>query len=121
MHELSIANALIDSLERIAPAGAVVTDLEISAGPLRAIEPLAMDWAWQAAIRDTKWQHVKLHLTTQPYTLKCARCQSTFESHDIDAPCTCGAPHPRIIQSDQLQITSITVEDQPASLLTTDN
>lgn len=120
MHELSIANALIDSLERLAPPGAVVTDLEITAGPLRAIEPLAMDWAWQAATRNTKWQAVKLHLTIQPYTLKCRACQTIFESNDIDTACPCGATQSQILQSDHLQITSITVEDQPSSLLTTD-
>ena len=46
MHELSIAESLLRLAEEHAPRGAYVRIVRISAGPLRAIDPEAMQWAF---------------------------------------------------------------------------
>ncbi len=117
MHELSIAVALIDTVRRAAPAGAVVRIVHVRAGPMRAIAPEALDWAWQAATADSDLAGSTIDLDTLPWTLHCPTCDRTFTAADLFAPCTCGntTAHPFSEANEILQITSLTIDD-PAEI-----
>jgi len=111
MHELSIAGAILDSARRLTPAGARLTAVTLRAGPMRGIEPAAMQWAWQAATADTDYSAVKLALEVLPWRLQCPDCAAEFEASDVLAPCACGGQTARPIGGDELQIVAIEVDD----------
>jgi len=113
MHELSIAESLLDAVHRVTPAGAVVRIVHVRAGPMRAIEPEALAWAWQAATADSDLASSTIELESLPWSLHCPDCQREFTSADVYAPCTCGntLAHPVPDANEVLQITSLTVED----------
>jgi hypothetical protein len=62
MHELSIAIALLELAVRELPPGAALKGARVSAGPLRAIEPDAMRFAWEAVLADAGLRDVTVNL-----------------------------------------------------------
>ena len=91
MHELSIACAVLEQVAEHLPPRAVLRRVHLTVGPLRAIEPEAMRFAWQAATRDTAWDGSELALDLRPWSWRCRACGGSFESDDLDAACACGS------------------------------
>ena len=111
MHELSIAMALLEQVGRHTPMGATVRSVQVRAGPLRAIDPDAMQFAWQAAILGSTFDGATLNFDVSPWKWRCLECGRTFESDAINEPCSCGAMPSVHIGSDELTLLSLDVED----------
>ena len=86
MHELSIAGAILDLAREHTPPEASLRIVHLSAGPLRGIDEVAMQHAWLAVTDSTPLARVELELTQLPW---------------------------RDTGNDLLQVTSLTVEDEP--------
>jgi len=116
MHEFSIAEALLGVVRSSAPAGTVVKNVCVEAGPMRGIEPLAMDWAWQAVTEGTDYQGVGLELHTLPWTLRCHDCGRTWSADDPLIACACGSDqvHPDGL-NDALTVAWLDVDDVDAA------
>lgn len=112
MHELSIAQALIGIVKPHIPAGTKLRMVTIESGPMRGIEPLAMEWAWESATPGTICEGSKLELRTLPWKLRCPRCELEFTAEDVFAPCRCGYDRPAPMGGDELRLLSIDVDDQ---------
>ena len=112
MHEFSLVNALIDQVDRHLPAGATLRRVKVRAGAMQAIEPQAMQWAWQAATQGTRMDGATLELTIEPFALTCPECRRQWESDDIYDTCPCGCQRPRPTGAHALTLLSITM-DQP--------
>ena len=111
MHELSIAEAALDIVRQSVPAGAELKVVHLRAGPLRGIEPEAMQWAWSAATRDSEFDGAELRIEILPWTLRCADCGRTFIGDDMFAPCECGSETTGPDGGDELLIVSLEVEE----------
>lgn len=111
MHELSIATALLDLVGRHAPAGVTVRAVQVRIGPLQAIEPEAMRFAWQAATRNTEYDNTSLELDLLPWKLQCPECGRKFECTTADGACTCGSMTAVPIEGDDLTLVSLDVEE----------
>jgi Zn finger protein HypA/HybF involved in hydrogenase expression len=135
MHELSIAEALRDLTLRKAPPGAVVSAVRIRIGPMRGVEPEALQWAWQATtsagtvpisargngdcpVSYATLQGSRLELDMLPWTLQCPQCKRRWEAPDLWQPCTCGCDQPHPVGGDELTLVSLDVQDSAS--LTTD-
>jgi hydrogenase nickel incorporation protein HypA/HybF len=110
MHELSIAEALIELVEKHIPPGGTVKRVLVEAGPARGIVDTAMQWAWEAARQDTNCREAKLELKLLPWKLKCTACGAEFEAQDIFATCACGHTEPIPAGGDDLRLMSIDVD-----------
>lgn len=111
MHEISIARAIFDLMVEHAPSQAVVRYVTVRAGPLRAIEPEAMRWAWRAVTDHTSWSNVKLELELSPWQLTCPQCGRCWVSQELQGSCTCGCNQPSPVLDDQLSLVSLEVDE----------
>ena len=111
MHEMSIAQAILDLVERYVAVGESVCAVRITAGPLRGIEPQAMQWAWEAATPETRCANARLELNLIPWRLHCRSCRRHWSADDALEACTCGSRDVRPEGSDDLLLDSIEVPD----------
>jgi len=111
MHETSIAAALLEQVEAHLPTGAVVRHVYVRAGAMQAIDPGAMQWAWRALTDPTRHDGAELHMTIEPYRLRCPVCGREWNSRDLLADCDCGCVCPQSIGSDGLTLLSITIDE----------
>ena len=114
MHELSIADALLELACRHVPAGAQLMKVTVRAGPMRAIDPEAMRFAWHAALAAARMEDAELRLEILPWTLLCSVCRKTHDAVSLESRCPhCRHPGCTPVGGDELQVTSIEVEDPP--------
>lgn len=111
MHELSIARGLVGLVARHAPREATVRRVHVRVGPLHAIEPGAMQWAWQAATVNTDCAGTELQLELLPWELWCQACDRRWQSDDPIEACLCGNQSPQPIGGDGLTLESLQVEE----------
>jgi hydrogenase nickel incorporation protein HypA/HybF len=117
MHEFSLATSLLDLVRVNCPEGEILESITIEAGPMRGIEPQAMQWAWEAATNDTDLHGVKFELIQQPWKLHCPDCQTTFEADDMFTDCECGCSRTSPVDSDNLRLVRLTVKDHADKLV----
>ena len=111
MHEFSIAEALAAQVLRHAPASGRVSEVEIRVGALRGLEPEAMKMCWDAVTHDTTLAGSVLVLDLLPWSLACPTCGRAWESPVPFAECSCGEASPRPTAGDELDLVSMTVDE----------
>jgi hydrogenase nickel incorporation protein HypA/HybF len=117
MHETSIAQALIEQVRRHTPEGHVATVARVEAGPYQAINPQALDWAWQIVTDGTELAHTKLEYRGLPFEMSCPGCGRKWTGDDPFELCTCGAEAAASGSSD-LRLVSLEVEPVTAPATT---
>ena len=111
VHEFSIAEALAARVLRHAPERGRVSEVEIRVGALRGLEPEAMKMSWEAVTFDTPLAGSVLLMDVRPWTLTCPACARVWESPVPFAECTCGETAPRPTAGDELDLISMTVDE----------
>jgi hydrogenase nickel incorporation protein HypA/HybF len=122
MHELSIANALIDQVcDHAASAGAVrVAEINIRMGVLSGIAR-ALYFCFPSASRDTLCEGAILRIDEVPLTVMCTHCEAVKTPaalYNFRCP-DCGRPTPKVLTGREMQLVSIelvapTADDAPA-------
>lgn len=107
MHELSIADAILDLARRNVPRGATLRSVRIIAGPMRGVDPQCMELAWQAIGQSD----VALRLSVLPWWMECADCGRRWAQPELAERCACGSSQVRPTGGDELQLVSIEVDD----------
>src|SRR5215207_3875200 len=112
MHELSLASSILEIARRSVPRGARLRAVRVVVGPMRAIDPDAMHFAWRSVTADAGDDRVHLELNMRPWTLRCAECGCECTSEQIDCACAaCGCNRAFPLGGDELQVVSIEVDD----------
>jgi hydrogenase nickel incorporation protein HypA/HybF len=114
MHEMSIAEALRDLTARTAPVGSVVLAVRVRVGPMRGIDPDAMNFAWRAATGGGFLRLARLELEMLPWHLQCAACGRKWTSDDPTEDCSCGCELAHPVGGNELLLMSLDVQDSPA-------
>ena len=112
VHEFSIADALAAQVILHAPVGRRVREVEIRVGALRGLEPAAMEMCWDAVTHDTAIAGSVLVMDIRPWSLTCPTCGRVWESPVPFADCVCGDVAPRPTATDELDLVSMTVDDE---------
>jgi hydrogenase nickel incorporation protein HypA/HybF len=108
MHEMSIAEAVLELARRNVPRGATLRGVRMLAGPMRAIDPECMEMAWQGLGQT----NVALKLNILPWQMQCAACGLQWQESELAEQCACGSTQVRPIGGDELQLLSIEVDDE---------
>jgi hydrogenase nickel incorporation protein HypA/HybF len=82
MHELSVCQALIDQVERVARDNGArrVMSIVVSVGPLSGIEPQLLEHAYPLAAAGTMAENAELVVETVPVKVRCRTCHTETEA-----------------------------------------
>ena len=116
MHELSIANSIVDIAEEEATRRrARVSAVHLKIGPLSGVVKDALISAYEMASTGTSMEHSELiveEVSIAAYCLKC-REQRTIESAQWLCCPVCNTPAVEIVHGTELQITALEIQDEP--------
>lgn len=117
MHELSVCNALIDQVERIAleHEAAEVSRIVIKVGPLSGVEPLLLRHAYPLAATGTIAANAELVIDTADVVVRCTQCGSESKVAPNRLLCdACGDFRTRVISGDEMILQSLELENPRA-------
>jgi hydrogenase nickel incorporation protein HypA/HybF len=113
MHELSLAEAMLDIIKEQAKQDDFtrVTNVVLEIGALSHVEADAMSFCFDAVVAGTLAEGSKLEIVGIPATGKCPQCQKISNIQNLYDPCThCGEFGLALIDGDQLRIRHLEVE-----------
>ncbi len=120
MHELSISQAIADTVMRHA-GGRKVARVDLRLGALRQVVPDSLAFYFEIVGRDTVCEGAELHLELVDALLRCPECSSEWDPAPqpaLDGMLTpafrcpgCGAAGAQTLAGDELEVESIEVEE----------
>jgi hydrogenase nickel incorporation protein HypA/HybF len=108
MHELSIAQSIVDTVCERA-AGRPVHRVTIRVGALTAVVPEAMRFCFGLAVDGTVADGATLDIEHRPGAVHCRRCGADAELADLIPLCPCGSADVAVTAGRELQIVSMEV------------
>jgi hydrogenase nickel incorporation protein HypA/HybF len=113
MHELSLAEALIDLVEDESRklAGARVRTVRLEIGALAAVEPEAMRFCFAAVARGTSADGAILDIVTVPGRGRCLDCDGDVEVFERPSLCPgCGRARIEVTSGNGMRLKELEVE-----------
>ncbi len=110
MHELSIVMSIVETAEQKVKEhhAQTVESIDLVIGDLSGVDRHALDFAWEAGVKDTVLQAAKRTIIQVPAKAKCLECDCEFQIKELFDVCPlCGEPLLQIIQGKELQIKSM--------------
>jgi hydrogenase nickel incorporation protein HypA/HybF len=115
MHELGIAQRLIETAVALLPAGAPpVALLRVQLGALAGASKDELFFGFEAMSPDTPCAGARLEIEEVPAVVHCPQCGIEFPVADVDqllCP-TCGSPAVLVMHGKELILTSFEVYDE---------
>ncbi|MGE0479114.1 MAG: hydrogenase maturation nickel metallochaperone HypA [Phycisphaerae bacterium] len=116
MHELAIAQALVDlaSAEAVRSHAVPVARVSCRVGVLRQIDPTALRYAFELARGGTACATAELHVEPAPLRAYCRACGREFVVEHWEWRCPeCGGDGAALSGGDELDLVSIESEARP--------
>ena len=113
MHELSIAMSIVEIAEEEAKkAGAVsISAIDLEIGTLSGIVMEALDFAWEAAVKESMLERAEKRVHRVEAKAKCLDCNHEFPAKTLFETCpSCGSYFTTLLQGKEMKIKSITLE-----------
>jgi hydrogenase nickel incorporation protein HypA/HybF len=114
MHELSIAQAVVDVV-RACVGLREVESVHLTVGALAGVVPSALEFVWDVAAAGTPLQGSALVVTWVPASVWCARCDAVV-TPDLGFLCpVCGDLSGDVRSGRELEVTSARVREEVAT------
>lgn len=113
MHELAVAQALVEQVEAVIDQhGATQAALiRVRIGPLAGVVPDLLASAFPLAAAGSRAAHAELELVAAPITVRCRTCGAETEAAMNRLVCgVCGDWHTQVISGDELLLDSVELE-----------
>ncbi|WP_041432481.1 hydrogenase maturation nickel metallochaperone HypA [Thiobacillus denitrificans] len=113
MHELSIAQALVEQVEAVIRTHHALRAslIRVRVGPLAGVVPELLAHAFPLAAAGSRMEHAELALVKAPVRVLCERCGAESEAAMNRLLCAeCGDWHTRIVSGDELLLESVELE-----------
>jgi hydrogenase nickel incorporation protein HypA/HybF len=110
MHELSIAMQIVEIVEEESKnhAATGVSAIKLDIGTLSGIEPDALEFAMEEAIKGSLAEKAKVHYNYIQAVAVCEACCHEFETHDYFKTCPfCNSLNTSLIKGKELKIAAI--------------
>ncbi len=114
MHELSIANSILDTVraEAAQRPGARLTKVGLRVGELAGVDPDSLDFCFNVLVTGTELAPLALEIETRPRRQRCPQCDCTFRVVDFNISCPdCGNPETDCIGGDELEVVYLEAEE----------
>lgn len=112
MHELAIAEGIVDQVRRRLP-GTKVTAVHVAVGALSGVVVDSLRFCFDLATEDTDLAAASLEVTEPETRCRCETCGAEFAPDGPFLLCGCGSAHVSVLSGQQLAITHVRVA-QPA-------
>lgn len=116
MHELAVAQALVEQVESVirqhrAQSASLI---RVRIGPLSGVVSALLGNAFPLAAAGSRMEHAVLDLVAAPITVRCETCGAETEATMNRLVCgACGDWHTRIVSGDELVLESVELETAP--------
>jgi len=110
MHELSVCQALIDQVARVAreQRAARVSAVHVSVGPLSGIEPQLLEQAYPLAAAGSLAEEAELCIESAPIRVYCDQCDQESTATASRLVCAgCGNWRTKLVSGDELLLTHV--------------
>jgi hydrogenase nickel incorporation protein HypA/HybF len=110
MHELSICQALLDQVERIAQehGASRVERILLKVGPLSGVEPALLQHAYPLAAAGTIAEDATLVIEPAPVRVRCNDCGAESDAAPNRLLCgVCGGWRTRLISGDEMLLANL--------------
>lgn len=114
MHELSIAQAVLDTARRELHAypRARPRRLGLRIGEWSGVDPEALRFCLEVLVRDTEFAAAALEIEARPRRNRCPRCAHDFPIVDHETRCPqCGAADTTVSSGTELELAFLELED----------
>src|SRR3954454_10424304 len=112
MHELSIADAVVQIVNRHA-GGRRVSKVELRVGHLRQVVPSALEFAFELVASGTPVEGAELVLEEVPAAGRCRRCDEVSRLDGFPLTCgACGGWDVEVTAGEELRVESLDLEEQ---------
>ena len=112
MHELSVCQALIEQVERVARDNNArrVVSITIAVGPLSGVEPGLLERAYPLAAHGTLVEEAQLVVETTPLRIRCRTCSAEAEVAANRLVCAgCGDWQVDVLSGDDLLLKRVEI------------
>lgn len=128
MHELAVAQALVEQVEAVIDQHAASHDQDASSsdawqaslirvriGPLAGVVPELLASAFPLAAAGSRMEHAELEFAHAPIQVRCQTCGAETEAAMNRLICgACGDWHTQVISGDELLLESVELETSPS-------
>lgn len=112
MHEVSIAEDILDLLEAEMGVPGPLSEVELEIGPLSGVHPESLDFCFPVVARQRGFGSPVLRIRRIPVLLLCEACSERWSSEDIVASCPrCGAHRRTVLAGDELRLVGALLEE----------
>ena len=118
MHEMGIANSVIDAVrvEAAKYPGSRPRRVGVRIGELTAIDASALQFCFEALLRETDLEPLELEIEPCPRRHRCMDCAVEFEVKAYEFHCPqCGEMRSECISGDELQLTYLEMDEYEPS------
>ncbi|WP_298439979.1 hydrogenase maturation nickel metallochaperone HypA [Geobacter sp.] len=110
MHEMSITQSVVEICEKNAE-GRRVLAVTLEIGELSGVVAEAVEFCFEACIRDTLLEDARLTIERVPGRGECPACRASFPLKTYFDPCpSCGAYGVRVTAGEELRVKELEVE-----------
>jgi len=114
MHEMGIANAVLDAIRAEThrfPNGHIFK-VGVRIGALAGVDPDAMSFCFEALVRGTELEPLVLEIEYCPCRSQCRACGRSYAASREDAICpACGMMESLFLGGDELELSYLEVEN----------
>ena len=108
MHELAIAESVVDTVTQRLP-GAKVTCVRLEIGALSGVVPDSIRFCFDLATEGTGLAGARLEISEPPARCRCRACGAEFQPDSPIVLCPCGSPDVAVLAGEELKIVSVEV------------
>ena len=108
MHELAIAESVVDTVTERLP-GARVTCVRLEIGALSGVVPDSIRFCFDLATEGTGLVGARLEITEPAARCRCRACGAEFQPDSPIVLCPCGSPDVAVLAGEELKIVSVQV------------
>jgi len=116
MHELSIAQNIVEIVQQYVPGEAIpgVRSVRVRVGKLSGIVPDSLEFSFSAIVAGSPLESARLDIEHVPAVCRCEDCGIEFEVADFVFVCPgCSGMHTRLTSGSDLQVVDIELEEAP--------
>lgn len=115
MHELSVAQSILDIVRQSVPTDelADVRIVRLKLGTFSGVVADSLEFCFSAISTETPLANAHLEFEHVPFAVKCHQCQRTFENDVGFVVCPeCGGTETTVLSGRELQVTEIELENE---------